>query len=433
MKKTSLLLLTLSFALISFAQEKEQKFGVKFSGFVRNDFSYNTRQVVSGRGEGLFFLAPKPIELDAEGKDINDAPNFSMLGIHSRLSGKISGPDAFGAKTSGLIEGDFFGKDASTKFTFRLRHAFMKLKWETTELLVGQYWHPTFVPECFPGTVSFGAGVPFNSFSRAPQFRFAKNFGDLKVFATAMGQGHFNGKAPAGSLTNSMVPELHVQAQYKKENFVAGAGLGYQVLRPALASDSNYIATATVNSMTAFGYAKIKTKPITFKVWGMYGQNNDNTVMMGGYAIVDKVYSADDISKGFVEHTPYNTLSAWTDIHTNGKKVQAGLFAGYSENLGAAEDIQAGSQVGRWIGMLDANGNPTANVSTMMRVAPRIMFISNKTKIGAEIEYSSVNYQKGNEEGTTIEELTGVNSKGTVTGSEAVDNIKFIIAVTYSF
>jgi hypothetical protein len=34
---------------------------------------------------------------------------------------------------------------------FRLRHAFIKFNWNTTELLIGQYWHPLFVTTCYPG------------------------------------------------------------------------------------------------------------------------------------------------------------------------------------------------------------------------------------------------------------------------------------------
>ncbi len=48
--------------------------------------------------------------LDMNGDDINAGTNFNMLAIQSRISLALSGPDALGAKTSGLIEGDFFAQ-----------------------------------------------------------------------------------------------------------------------------------------------------------------------------------------------------------------------------------------------------------------------------------------------------------------------------------
>ncbi len=38
-------------------KEEEKNFGVKFSGFVKNDFFYDTRQTVAAR-EGHFLLWP---------------------------------------------------------------------------------------------------------------------------------------------------------------------------------------------------------------------------------------------------------------------------------------------------------------------------------------------------------------------------------------
>ena len=148
------------------AQEESEKknYGITFSGFVKNDFFLDTRQTVSSR-EGHFLLWPDTENLDANHKDINTGYNLNMLAIQSRLTGKITGPDAFGAKTSGVIEGDFFAQANDNINLFRLRHAFLKLNWSHAEVLTGQYWNPLFVTECFPGTVSFNTGAPLQSFS----------------------------------------------------------------------------------------------------------------------------------------------------------------------------------------------------------------------------------------------------------------------------
>ncbi|MGC9344756.1 MAG: hypothetical protein ACP5E3_18760, partial [Bacteroidales bacterium] len=142
MKNTFLLLFGLSL-LINFnlkAQDENSNFGIRFSGFVKNDFILDTQQTVSVR-EGHFLLYPADEYLDRNGEDINARANFNYLSIQSRLTGKITGPDAFGAKTSGILEGAFFGATNSDINGFRLRHAFVKLSWTSTELLLGQYWH----------------------------------------------------------------------------------------------------------------------------------------------------------------------------------------------------------------------------------------------------------------------------------------------------
>ncbi|RLD78030.1 MAG: hypothetical protein DRJ15_12330, partial [Bacteroidetes bacterium] len=108
MRRLLIIVIFLGYGLVLKAQD-ESKFGIKFSGFVKNDFFWDSRQTVAAR-EGHFLLWPKAQLLDENGNDINDKTSFNFLTIQSRLSGVISGPDAFGAKTSGLIEGDFFAQ-----------------------------------------------------------------------------------------------------------------------------------------------------------------------------------------------------------------------------------------------------------------------------------------------------------------------------------
>ena len=127
MKKYIIVALALLCTVAVSAQEKEEsKFGVKISGFVKNDFFWDSRQTVAAR-EGHFLLWPQPEFIDENGEDINAKASFNFLAIQSRLTGTITGPDAFGAKTSGLIEGDFFAQANAHIDLFRLRHAFVKL------------------------------------------------------------------------------------------------------------------------------------------------------------------------------------------------------------------------------------------------------------------------------------------------------------------
>ena len=183
MRKISIVLLAI--LSISGMAQDAKKFGIKFNGFVKSDIFFDSRQTIDAR-EGHFLLYPQNEYLDFNGADINAVSKFNILSIQTRLKGVITGPDALGAKTSGVIEGAFFGNIASDINGFRLRHAFVKLTWPKSELLVGQFWHPMFVTSCFPGTVSLNTGAPFEPFARNPQIRFSQKFGKFKAIATAV-------------------------------------------------------------------------------------------------------------------------------------------------------------------------------------------------------------------------------------------------------
>lgn len=148
---------------------------------MKNDVFYDSRETVSAR-DGHFLLWPSPVALDSVNTDMNNKAQLNMLAIQSRLTFRFSGPDVLGAQTTGLIEGDFFG-NASIN-SLRLRHAFVKLKWKHTELISGQYWNPLFSTSCFPGTISFNTGTPFNSFARNPQIRITHTLGTISFSGT---------------------------------------------------------------------------------------------------------------------------------------------------------------------------------------------------------------------------------------------------------
>lgn len=108
--KLTLLLLIITAGLVAQTenQEEKKKFGIHFKGFVKSDYWIDSRQIVGVR-EDLFLIYPMHEQKDINGKDINAAPIFNFSPITSRLTGVITGPDAFDAETSGVIEADFSG------------------------------------------------------------------------------------------------------------------------------------------------------------------------------------------------------------------------------------------------------------------------------------------------------------------------------------
>lgn len=430
MKKFYLLFITIGFvsAFNSFAQqpamltdeqkkenkeekkdeEKKKMFGIKFSGFVKNDFIFDTRQVVSAR-DLHFLLYPQNVLLDPDGEDINDKADFNYLAIQSRLTGKITGPDAFGAKTSGVIEGAFFGRLETDINSFRLRHAYVKLNWKTTELLAGQYWHMMFVTGCFPGTVSFNTGVPIQFFSRNPQIRITQKLGKITIAGAAATQLDFVSPGGAETLQNALLPDLTGQISYATDKLLVGATAGYKQLMPRIQTDANYKTNTMVSGVTAQAFFKYVFKPLTFKIQSTYAQNGFDGLQIGGYA----VKSITDADRDYRDYTTINTIGVWNDIHTNNKKLQVGLFSGYIKNLGSIDEIEEIDMIAQY--------TRGSDIAYVYRIAPRVILNSGKIRVAGEYEYTAAAY------GDTV------NEKALPQNAKVVANSRILVAIYYFF
>ena len=390
MKKYFIIALALLSTIAVIAQEKEEsKFGVKFSGFVKNDFFWDTRQTVAAR-EGHFLLWPTPVNLDENGEDINKQASFNFLAIQSRLTAKLTGPDALGAKTSGLIEGDFFAQASDNINLLRLRHAFVKLNWEHTEVMAGQYWNPLFVTSCFPGTVSFNTGTPLQSFARNPQLRVTYKTNGFSLLAAALGQRDYSSVGPAGAsssyLRNSAVPEMQVQVHYGTSNedgmnIVAGAGAAYKTIVPRLSSSPadgvTYKVDEKVGGFTAMAFSKLTTTPITAKLQVRYGENIADLLGISGYAATEVL----DVTTGELAYAPLKSMTFWAEVHSNGNP-QVGIFGGLTSNNGINETI---------LTTVPVYGRGTT-IRRLYRIAPRIIYNVGKLRLAAEVEYTSAAY-----------------------------------------
>jgi len=389
-----------------YSQGNENKFGISFSGFLKTDFFADSRQVTSIR-EGHFLLFPENELPDITGEDINAKPHYNILSVQSRLTGKITGPDFLDAKTSGLLEGEFFGTSDADVNGFRLRHAFVKLDWTNTSLLAGQFWNPMFVVDCSPSTISFNTGAPFQPFARNPQIRLTQKFNDLSFIIAAYSQRDFQSNGPDGYsskyLRNSVFPGVHLQFQYKAGEVLLGIGGGYKMLTPRIVTTKNYKTDELIGSFSALVFGKFKFDDIVWKLEGVYGQNLTDLTMLGGYGVKSL-----DTANGKETYTNTNIVSAWTDFSYT-KNIEVGLFAGISVNLGADENFTAFYGRG-------------ANIANLIRVSPRFAIISGKTKIAFEIEltnaaYGTINY----------------SDKGKVENTKSISNIRGLLSFIYNF
>ena len=209
MKKTILLIIAFAMSLSLSAQEvattkQEKKEAIKSHlkqhfkpyGFVRNYFTFDSRESISGTGD-LYNYQPKdenwnqtPEQAAISGvprEDLNAVSTFRFLSLTTRVGLNIVGYKWRGTEFGGKIEADFYaglssktGQTHSVSGTaqFRLRQAYLTLGWDSLkmgkdfariDLLVGQTWHPMAADLC--DAISLNSGAPFGPFSRTPQVK----------------------------------------------------------------------------------------------------------------------------------------------------------------------------------------------------------------------------------------------------------------------
>lgn len=379
------------------------EWGIKWSGFISMDAFWDTRKPVESRDGGIF-LYPSNILLDANGVDLNDRVSFNFIAMNTRLTAKISAPDALGAKVTGMVEGWFMGISNDDLNGFALRHAFIKMDWKKTQLLIGQTWHPLFTDRMFPSTVTGNAGAPFQPFSRVPQFRLTQKLSpsqNIMLYCNTQRDMMSDGfeKRSSQYLRNSAIPEMGAQYIFdhkRIENEVVhselyfGFGFDFKRIIPRLKTEANIATNKGLKSLTGLAFIHFtkhfspKTKA-GFKLKSTYAQNTLEFLMIGGYAI--KEYAVDSTTNyNFdFEYTNLNTLSSWLDLYVNHKNWEFGVLGGYAQNLGSSDRIQDPNNAKSYFATL-------SNAAYLYRVSTRIKYTSNKVQFGIEPEYTAVLY-----------------------------------------
>jgi len=168
---------------------------VQLYGYIKLDASYDTARTDEGN-------YGRWVETEEYRSSDND---FNMTARQTRLGLKIKGPDAGPAKTSGLLEIDFYGGGAENKPTPMIRHAYLKIEWpdQRFSILAGQTWD-TFSP-LNPDTVNYSVlWWQGNIGYRRPQVRATQEIAlskdvDLKLEgAVARSIGHDDGLLDPG-------------------------------------------------------------------------------------------------------------------------------------------------------------------------------------------------------------------------------------------
>jgi hypothetical protein len=207
-----------------------------------------------------------------------------------------------------------------------------------------------------------------------------------------------------------MIPELNVHAQYNKApgegsaGILIGGGAGFKKLVPMIETEEGFHTTEGVGSFLTELYGKLTFKKLTIKAEGVFGQNNYDLLMISSFGIK----SIDPVT-GRQTYVPTGSYSVWSEIHSNNPKWQPGLFAGYTRNLGAGQDISAGGIVGT-----------RGNIDYIYRVSPRILYNVGKMRFGLELEY-------------TVAAFGTIDPEGLVVDPKAVGNMRALLGVFYFF
>lgn len=389
----------------------QKKWETQLTGFIRADFWYDTR-VVKGVREDLVLFYPENIVPDATGIDLNDRGNLHALLAFSRLSYKITGTEAFGAKTTGLLEADFTGASNSGLNEFRLRHACVNFDWSKTNLLIGQFWHPMFVTEVYPDVLALNTGSPFQPFIRNPQVTLTYKPAEyLKIIFSALTQRDNASSGPNNPspeyIRNAAFPNLHVQTQAKFMHHIFGAGFDYKRIQPRTKTDSGYMTNEILSSYALMAYYKYKNEKLTIKTKMIYGQNLSEHLLLGGYAVKDR-----DPVTAKETYTPHNHLFTWINC-SYGQQYIPSFFAGYIKNYGTT-----GNNTGVYYSLFQTD----VNIDHMYRIAPMFSVVENNVKFSAEVEYTVAAF------GTPDK-----NDHGKVKNTSDRVNTRILLSMIYNF
>ena len=398
---------------LAIAQKKG--FDYKFYGQVRTDLFYNSRSN-SETVDGLFYLYPKDISPDADGKDLNSFANGGFYTLYSRLGMDIKGPVLMNKiRTSAKIEVDFRGSGTSFSL-FRMRHAYLNLDWGKSALLVGQTWHPLY-GDVAPEILNLNMGAPYQPFSRAPQIRYRFAASNVMLTAAAIWQSQYLSVGPSENvpgitstqksqnfIKNSCVPEFYFGADYRSSGVIIGAGVHVSSMTPRTQSEYGgnvYKVSERVNGVSGEAHIKYVKDKFTLSAKTLLSSNLTQTSTIGGYGVISV-----DSRTGEQEYSPLRISHSWVNM-VYGSKLRFGVFGGYLKNLGSKNEVTS----------LIGTGT---NIDQLSTATAELTYNIPNWKFGAEYSWIGAWYGKN-------------NSKGKVIDTHLVKNNRIVLTAMFQF
>ncbi|MBR4978295.1 MAG: hypothetical protein IKY95_04990 [Bacteroidales bacterium] len=383
----------------------------KFYGFIRNYFTYDSRESVAGTGD-LFNYIPKDVKLNELGEDLNAQSSFRFLALTSRVGVDVSGYYIGNVHLGAKVEADFYsglskassnvGLPSTTSgtgtATLRLRQAYATVTWKdlpmgdkaaSVGLKIGQAWHP--MGADFPQSFSLEVAAPFAPFSRTPLVQMDANLGsNWIVTAAALWQQQYTSNGPSGSVADYMkysgIPEFYAGVTYKKGGFLGRFGIDILSIKPRVQGKNADGVTVKVSdritTASPFMYLQYTKNLFSLKAKTIFASAGEHIGIMSGYAKVDEY---EDGSWGYA---PLHNSSSWV-CASYGKKWQGVLLLGYAKNLGLSDDVATGPVTADKIYF---NKNGFANLNQIYRINPEIIYNFGKLTLGLEYQYTAAQY-----------------------------------------
>ncbi len=414
----------------------------KLYGFIRNYFTYDSRESISGTGD-LYNYQPKdelwnqtPEQAEASGvtrEDMNAVGTFRFLSLTTRLGLNIVDYKWRGTEFGGKIEADFYAGlgtkvvAAYNAFTgthnvggvaqFRLRQAYMTLGWDSlkmndkdyarVDLTIGQTWHPMAADLC--DVIALNSGAPFGPFNRSPQIKLDARLGKfVTLTAAGLWQMQYQSTGPntqsAEYILYAKTPEAYLGLSVHDNGFLMRAGADVLSIKPrnqgtVIGADGSAVTVTVkdrITTVSPFLYLQYKQGDFSIKAKTIFAEAGEHMNMNGGYGV--KAKNAD----GSWEYTPTRTSTSWLSIVYGGKvgaqedkhpqKLQGILFAGYIRNFGTKEALMDADGDGKADDYFYPRGS---NMNRMYRLSPTLLYTVGKFQLGCEYEITSVQYGRG--------------------------------------
>jgi len=320
-------------------------------GFVRLDVLYDTSRPNNTQVPAFIFS-----------EDLSPAGGENDLTIHPRLTRfglDFDGPtveELGGAKVTGKLETDFYnllpaGATSNSREFVRMRHAWLKLGWESFSLLVGQREDviSPLAPTVNNDLVMWNAG---NLGDRRPQIRPEYKVEGFTATALVGLTGALDGSTDAatGFLTGeiSAMPTLQLRVGYEFEAFVekkkvnvgAWAHWAKEELDVAVAGEDSFNSTAFGLDITL---PIMEQLTVFIEVWT--GKNLDD--VRGG------------IAQGIVAGEEVASKGGWIEVHYKVSEVWTPLIGAYLDDPDDSDLLATGVQAthGRDRNLIFAFGN----------------------------------------------------------------------------
>ena len=404
----------------------------KLYGFVRNYFTFDSRESMAGTGD-LYYYQPydeswnqTPEEAAASGierQDLNAVSTFRFLSLTTRLGVNIVGYKWRGTEFGGKIEADFYAglsTGATHKLAgtaqLRLRQAYMTFAWDSlkmgkdyarVDLAIGQTWHPMAADLC--DVIALNSGAPFGPFNRSPQVKMDARLGQyVTLTGLLLWQMQYISQGPSGGsaeyIAYSKTPEAYLGLSVHTNGFLMRAGADVLSISPRHIGTVDGVQVKVNDRITTaspFLYLQYKKGDFSIKAKTIFAEAGEHMNMNGGYG-VSRVNQ-----DGSWEYTPTRTSASWISLVYGGKvgaqedkhpqKLQGILFAGYIRNFGTKEALYDPNEDGR----IDASEIAkyyyyprVPNMNRMFRVSPTLLYTVGKFQLGLEYEVTSVHYGK---------------------------------------